>query len=144
MVYLITTGTKIHQATRKAISKRKPALMAAIRKFNSYCAKLAVLYKPEWAVPLPEPLPTKLTPLRESSNLMEDVWIARSTEDLPRWLEDVDVREGIRAMLKLDRCLEERRRLEYEADNLRRWFDRELGAVELALLSPASKSAMYF
>jgi hypothetical protein len=70
---------------------------------------------------------------------MEDVWITPSLGDVPRWLEDADVREGIRAMLRLDRCLEERRRLGYEADNLCRWFGRELHAVELALASPSSK-----
>jgi hypothetical protein len=38
-----TTGTKLHQQTRKAITKRKPALLAAIRKFNKYCDVLADL-----------------------------------------------------------------------------------------------------
>ena len=55
------------------------------------------------------------------------------------WLEDVDVREGIRAVLKMDRCLEERRRLGLEADNLCRWFGHELSAVEVALATPSSK-----
>jgi hypothetical protein len=65
----------------------------------------------------------------------------------PRWLTDVDVRKGIRAMLKSDRCLEERRRLGLEADNLCCWFGRELAAIELALRLPASTSIpqrMYF
>jgi len=54
------------------------------------------------------------------------------------WLEDRDVRTGIQAMLKVDRCLEERRCLGWEADNLCRWFGRELAAVELALRRPKS------
>ncbi|KAG6849090.1 hypothetical protein H0H93_011358, partial [Arthromyces matolae] len=104
-------GTKLHQATRKAISKRKPALMNAIRKFNGYCAKLASLHKAEWNIPVPEALPLELASLRESSLLHEDVWITKSEGDLPLWLKDVQVRQGIRALLKVDRCLEERRRL---------------------------------
>jgi hypothetical protein len=90
-------GTKLHQSTRKAISKRKPALMNAIRKYNKYCETLEALYNPEWDIPLPEPLPTQLAVLRDGSNLMEDVWITRAEGMVPRWLEDADVRDGIRS-----------------------------------------------
>ncbi|KAG6899356.1 hypothetical protein C0993_010997 [Termitomyces sp. T159_Od127] len=131
-------GTKLHQATRAAIKRRMPALMAGLRKYNDICATLAAMYKPEWAVPLPEPLPTELQPLRDASSLMEDVWISRPMEEVPRWLSDKEVREGIRAMLKTDRCAEERRRLEVEAANLSRWFGRELAAVEVALIDPST------
>ncbi|KAG6836659.1 hypothetical protein H0H93_005329 [Arthromyces matolae] len=133
-------GTKLHQATRKAISKRKPALMNAIHKFNGYCAKLASLHKAEWNIPVPEPLPLELTSLRESPLLQEDVWITKSEGDLPLWLTDVQVRQGIRALLKVDRCLEERRRLGIKADNMCRWFGRELCAVQVALSSPSNQS----
>lgn len=114
--------------------------MLAIRKFNTYCATLEGLYKPEWGVPLPEPLPTQLTLLRESPHLMEDIWITRSQGEVPIWLEVPEVREGIRCMLKADRCLEERRRLGIEADNICRWFGRELAAIELAI---ATSSSLY-
>jgi hypothetical protein len=107
--------------------------MAAIRKFNGYCATLATLYDPSWSIPLPRSLPTQLASLHDSSDLMEDVWITPTPGVLPAWLDDPDVREGIRAMLKVDRCLEERRRLGMEADNICRWFGRELAAVELAI-----------
>ena len=48
---------------------------------------------------------------------MEDVWITPMREKA-RWLEESEVREGIRAMLKQRRCLEERVCLGIEADNL--------------------------
>jgi hypothetical protein len=114
--------------------------MNAIRKFNKYCTTLETLYKPEWDIPLPELLPTQLAVLQDSSTLMEDVWIMPMDGQVPRWLEDVDVHEGIRAVLKMDRCLEERRCLGLEADNLCRWFGRELSVVEVALATPSSKS----
>lgn len=132
-------GTKLHQATRAAIKKRAPALMAGIKKYNDLCATLTSMYRPDWGIPLPEPLPNELKPLRDAPHLMQDVWISRPTEKVPRWLEDKNVRNGIRAQLKLDRCQEERRRLEVEAVNLMRWFGRELAAVELALSEPSSK-----
>jgi hypothetical protein len=132
------SGTKLHQHTRKAISRRKPALLAAIGKFNRYCAKLETLHDPAWSIPLPLPLPTQLAALRDSTSLMEDVWIVPSIGEVPRWLEDSDVREGIRAMLKLDRCREERQRLCSEAENLCRWLGREFLAIEQALRTPSS------
>ncbi|KAG6881236.1 hypothetical protein C0993_002278, partial [Termitomyces sp. T159_Od127] len=112
--------------------------MAGLRKYNDVCAMLATMYKPEWNVPLPEPLPTELQPLRDAPNLMEDVWISRPMEEVPRWLSDNAVRKGIRAMLKVERCTEELRRLHMEATNLSRWFGRELAAIELALMEPSN------
>ncbi|KAG2104683.1 uncharacterized protein F5147DRAFT_746521 [Suillus discolor] len=126
-------GTKLHQQTRKAIAKRQPALMTAIRKFNSYCEHLESLYDPSWGIPLPMALPTKLT-------LMEDVWITPSAGDIPRWLDDSDVRGGIRALLKHDQCQEEQQHLSIEAENLCHYFGDELCALELALSSDTTSA----
>ena len=88
-------GTKIHQNTQNAIAKRKPALLRAIRKFNNYWEQLAAMYQPEWELLLPDALPVKLNDLRNSPLLMEDVWINCTTPEVPRWLEEVEVRVGI-------------------------------------------------
>ena len=56
-------GTKLHQQTRKAITKRQPALMSTIHKYNNYCGQLSQLHNPTWAIPLPVPLPTTLVDL---------------------------------------------------------------------------------
>jgi hypothetical protein len=132
-------GTKLHQQTRNAMAKRKPALMNAIKKYNKYCETLERLHKPEWSIPVPEPLPRDLTQLRDGHELAEDVWIKPCSGTVPRWLEDSDVRDGIRAVLKQDRCKEERRRLDEETSNLNTWFGSQLAAVELAIRTPASE-----
>src|SRR5271170_8216007 len=111
-------GTKLHQHTQKAIARQKPALISALHKFNKYCETLETLYDPAWSIPLPQPLPTDLSELRNCTHLMEDVWVTPSDGNIPRWLEDPDIREGIRAMLKADRCLEEQGRIVMEAENL--------------------------
>ncbi|OSX55799.1 hypothetical protein POSPLADRAFT_1163054, partial [Postia placenta MAD-698-R-SB12] len=131
-------GTKIHQQTRKAIAKRTPALKTAIRKFNRYCESLKELKQPEWTITVPLPLPTDLDALRDDASLLADVWIDPSQAQAPRWLEDVDVRKGIRALLLGDRCLEERRRLGREADNICRWYGSELAAAKLALATSSN------
>jgi len=115
------------------MQRRTPALMAAIRKFNKYCDVLVKLSDPTANIPLPQHLKTDLSLLRDDPYLMEDVWVHPSTEAAPPWLTDTKVRKGIRAMLKVDRCMEEHRRLGREADNLSRWFGRELAAIELSI-----------
>ncbi|PPR07291.1 hypothetical protein CVT24_007353 [Panaeolus cyanescens] len=134
-------GTKLHQATRKSISKRAPALVRSIRKFNSYCETLCQLKPGSSTIPLPTPLPTTLDDLRSDPTLHQDVWMVPNspTETLP-WLEDSKVRDGIRAMIKIDRCNEERYRLGIESDNMCRWFGRELLAAEVALRDPQNDS----
>ncbi|PPR06800.1 hypothetical protein CVT26_003865 [Gymnopilus dilepis] len=136
-------GTKLHQQTRKAISQRQPSLISAIKRYNRYCEQLEELHDPSYKIPLPTALPTKLDDLRQDSNLMEDVWIELSEVETPLWLEDQDVRTGIRAKLKADRCKEEQRRLGWEADNLCRWFGREFAAVAVALRTPKNMYYIY-
>src|ERR1700675_686786 len=136
----LSTGTKLHQQPRKAISKHRPALMTAIRKFNKYCETLERLYDPTWKIPLPLPLSLQLATLRDQPGLMEDVWITPSSGKTPCWLGDADVRDGIRAMLKLDRCAEESKRLHREAANITQWLQHERDAVELVLSTPSCES----
>lgn len=77
-------GTKLHQQTRKAITKRKPALLAAIRKFNKYCITLSKLAELEEGEPtIPRPLPSELSILRDDPYLMEDVWVSPSMQAAP-------------------------------------------------------------
>ncbi|KAF4568584.1 hypothetical protein EYR40_010011 [Pleurotus pulmonarius] len=128
-----TIGTKIHQRTRNAITKRKPALLAAINKYNTLCGTLKKLHDPSWLVPLPKPLPTQLSALRDAQVLMEDIWITPYEVRIPRWLENVDIRNGIRAVQRVDRCTEEAKRLECEAQHLCLWLAAEAAAVRRAI-----------
>ncbi len=132
-------GTKLHQETRKKITRRKPALITAIKKFNGYCEQLRILCPVNSTIHRPEPLPLDLVALRQHPRLMEDVWIAPAVNSAPpRWLEDSNVRAGILAYHKSSRCQEEKKRCGIEADNMCRWFGEELAAIEVALRLPQS------
>ncbi|KAG2115165.1 uncharacterized protein F5147DRAFT_743657 [Suillus discolor] len=135
----VRTLLMLHQQTRKAIAKCQLALMTVICKFNSYLSSNCCISTPSWGVLLPTPLPTKLTDLRKDQTLMEDVWITPSVEDVPRWIKDTDVRDGIQVLLKQERCHEEQHCIGLKADNLCQWFGAELAVLELALHSPTSK-----
>ncbi len=90
---------------------------------------------------MPTKLSTDLVVLRDEPGLMEDVWLSPSPpSSQPLWLDDQNTRRAIRALLKADRCIQERQRLGREADNLRRWFGRRVAAIELALHRPESRS----
>ncbi|KAJ2931252.1 hypothetical protein H1R20_g5859, partial [Candolleomyces eurysporus] len=134
----MATGTKMHQALRSTMTKRTSTLNHAIENFNRERAKLVKLNKPHYQIPIPDELPTKLADLKKCSTLMESVWVAPVDESVHRWVYDADVREGIRAFLKLDRCTEEQRRLGEEADNMLRWHRMELSAIIAALQDPAN------
>ncbi|KAJ6553265.1 hypothetical protein B0H19DRAFT_1377852 [Mycena capillaripes] len=133
-------GTKLYQATRKAISKRQPALLKLIDRFNENCAKLETLCPVGCRIPIPVPLPTQLTVLRLDPSLHEDVCISPSPGRIPRWLNDDDVRDGIRSLHIIDRCREEAARLNLDRANLRLWLDEELSIVDNALFSHSDTS----
>ncbi|KAJ7739076.1 hypothetical protein DFH07DRAFT_752302, partial [Mycena maculata] len=121
-------GTKLHQSTRKAISKRQPSLLKAIKKFNAGCETLERLRPPQCNIPIPSPLSTQLNGLRNDPSLHEDVWISPSVGPIPRWLNDDDVRDGIRSLHVADRCAEE------EKEVVKRAIEMESG-VSLHLTS---------
>lgn len=73
---------------------------------------------------------------------MEDVWITPAPLEVPRWLDDEDVRDGIHAMHRIDRCEEEKRRIAHEVENIIGWLAREIAAVELALETPSRESSL--
>ncbi|KAH6902181.1 hypothetical protein BKA70DRAFT_1229224 [Coprinopsis sp. MPI-PUGE-AT-0042] len=136
-------GTKLHQKARANIQKHVPALTNAIKCFNKKIDHLSSLYQPEWNLPLPAKLPTDLGRLKDDPNLLTDVWISTSAEEVPLWLSDPELREAIAVMHSNDRCSEEQIRVGQEADNLRRWFRNEFLAVHVALLRETSSSISF-
>ncbi|KAJ7652941.1 hypothetical protein B0H17DRAFT_1163635 [Mycena rosella] len=125
--------TKLHQATRKVISKRQPALLRSIAKFNAYCVDLERVQPPGCPIPIPPPLSTQLNGLRDDPSLHEDVWITLAQGEIPRWLDNADVHDGIRALHSADRCAEETSRLNMERFNMANWLTQELSAFTLAI-----------
>ncbi|KAK1224570.1 hypothetical protein PQX77_012524 [Marasmius sp. AFHP31] len=123
-------GTRAHQLTRKNISRRAAAFENLIRKYNQHVTYLEQKHKPAYGIPVPSKLPTQLAALRdmETSHLWEDVSVTQS-ERPPEYLVNENSRREIRALLNLDRCAEERARLDAESKNLCTWYFRELQAL---------------
>ncbi|KIK94717.1 hypothetical protein PAXRUDRAFT_33373 [Paxillus rubicundulus Ve08.2h10] len=120
----------------------KPVLMAVVHKYSKYFHQLEDLHDSSYTLPLPKPLLTKLMELCSDQMLLQDVWISPSIREIPCWLEDVSVHNGICGLLKCDCCQEEQWRLGMEVDNMCHWFSIELSAIELALCLP--ENSMYY
>jgi hypothetical protein len=66
----------------------------------------------------------------------DDIWQDIGPDDAyddtepPLWLKDDGVRDGIKAMLELDRCDEEKPRLFHDCRALRYWLAEEWEAIE--------------
>jgi hypothetical protein len=129
----------MHQHVRSSMTKKTAALTTAVQRYNTECRALATMRPPGCQIPVPDPLPTTMVELKKDASLMENVWIEPVADDSHRWVHDQDVRDGIRAMLRLKRCEEERQRLGTEADNVLRWYRRELEAILAAISDPSSK-----
>jgi hypothetical protein len=121
-------------------------LLTAIRKFNAYCADFERLRPAGCLIPVPRPLSTALNGLRNDNDpvLHEDVWITPSTGTIPRWLDDDDVRDGIRSLHIADRCAEEALRLTLERQNLARWLAQERAIITRAIASSTGVLLSFF
>jgi len=68
----------------------------------------------------------------------DDLWAdltrhgAFQDKDAPKWLTDQPTKQGIRAMLELDRCKEELERLDHERGVMYRWLQLQKEQLHLA------------
>ncbi|KAJ6531047.1 hypothetical protein B0H19DRAFT_1082031 [Mycena capillaripes] len=115
----------------RAVGGKRESL--AITKFNAYCAQLEELQPLQCNLPIPSPLSTQLNGLRNDPTLYEDVWITLSVGQIPCWLDDSDVRDGIRSLHVVDRSIEEEERPKLESTNMSNWLTQELAIVSRAL-----------
>jgi len=71
--------------------------------------------------------------LEVEDRIWQDVGLKDDTDGVPCWLGDEAVREGISAMLDLDRAQEELAWVTMEHTNIQDWFRQEWQAVKAAL-----------
>ncbi|KAG6805487.1 hypothetical protein H0H92_015216, partial [Tricholoma furcatifolium] len=62
----------------------------------------------------------------------------------PLWLADDRVRDGIRAFLEHDRCIEEEERVRRECQSMRLWFMEEWSVVERAIDRAFNEGIRYY
>ena len=98
--------------------------------YNQLCTQLAALIHkgqaPTTAV-APKPIQRDgLFALDVDDDIWQDIGLDDGQDvEMPRWLSDDNVREGIRVLLEHDRCIEEERRILMERAAMQVWFREE-------------------
>ncbi|KAJ7190076.1 hypothetical protein GGX14DRAFT_580179 [Mycena pura] len=129
-----TSEKKRNDHTSDAIKKREPTIQKLINLYNDECKTIEQLISrrkaPKDSI-APEPLPKKgIFQLDVDDAIWRELGLNDDeTTARPRWLLDPKVRDGIRAMLKKDRCGEDSHRLLREREHLQIWFAFEWKVV---------------
>jgi hypothetical protein len=83
-------------------------------------------------------------------NVDDDIWqdIGLNDDNIegsaPAWLCDENTRKGIKALLELDRCIEEEEHLSKERCVLQEWFMKEWEIVQIVLSSLANDPGIQY
>ena len=113
------------------------SITAAVHKYNGLVRTLKTLVAAGKAPPnavVPREIKLEgLFKLDVDHDIWQDLGFEESEgQELPRWLADEKVREGIRCRLELDRCVEEQTRLQWETCALQEWFMMEWETLQHA------------
>ncbi|KAJ8502688.1 hypothetical protein ONZ45_g11521 [Pleurotus djamor] len=125
--------------TSSAASKREPAILSSVKKFNTLIDEMNSLIR-RGKAPARAKVPDKMPlsglfdldiddPIWRDAGLIDD----HDNDPIPPWLGDQAVIDGISGMLLDDRCEEERLRLIHEATALRHWFAKEWQVLSQSL-----------
>jgi hypothetical protein len=123
---------KLEAHTNQQIKRKEPGIQTLARKYNTICQSLEEKIKSEKAplgaiAPLPIEM-DNLFKLDVDDDIWQDIGLTDDNDedlDIPAWLGDECVRTGIKSLLELDRCTEERRRLISECISMRQWLREE-------------------
>lgn len=113
-----TNAQKTGTHTQSAITHCAKNIIAILQQYNTSCAVLTKMIKskrvPKHTV-APLPIPAEcLFCLDVDDEVWQDIGLDDMHPDAtlpPKWLSDINIWEGIRGMLELDRCIEEKGQL---------------------------------
>ncbi|KAL6297842.1 hypothetical protein BKA93DRAFT_820642 [Sparassis latifolia] len=124
-------NNKLSTHAESSIKHCEPGILRLTKTYNELCKQMDTLIKqrkaPHFAV-APQPIQSNgLFKLDVDDDIWQDVGLddEQDVVEVPRWLGDDAVREGIKNRLLLDRCLEEEDWLQEERCSLQEWFEEE-------------------
>ncbi|KAG6826001.1 hypothetical protein H0H92_001556 [Tricholoma furcatifolium] len=143
---------KINEHTAASVKRRDPSISKLAWTYNSLQKKLVELIDKGRAPPgavVPQKIEMKgLFALDVDDSIWQDTGLTGDASDIdttpPPWLADDSVRDGIRALLELDRCMEEDARLKQEFSNIRLWLSEEWDIVNSASEKADTEGVAYF
>lgn len=120
-----------------AVNRKNPSIQQNVKNYNDLCKEIVNLIKHDvslWNKAPPVPInPDTLYSAQMDKNIWQDCRLDNEESgEIPAWLADEGVREGIRLMLALDRCNKERVQLIDKCCLLQEWFMEEWACVVAA------------
>ncbi|KAG6822999.1 hypothetical protein H0H92_011799 [Tricholoma furcatifolium] len=143
---------KVNDHTEASVKRRDPSITKLAGIYNELQTQLEAMVAkgvaPPGALP-PQKIPTKgLFALDVDDTIWQDVGL---TDDMgsinvtpPAWLADDRVRDGIRAFLEHDRCIEEEERVRHECQSMRLWFMEEWSVVNRAIDTATNEGLRHY
>ncbi|KAL0565895.1 hypothetical protein V5O48_016120 [Marasmius crinis-equi] len=134
-----TNEAKLHSQIAHSVKRKDPSIQKVARSYNMVVRKLKDMIERKRCprnVTAPREIPMdKLFALDVDDEIWEDVGLTDEWDrpELPAWLADDQVRDGIRGLLQWDRAREEIARLRVERDAMQAWFAEEWAVVQDAL-----------
>ncbi|THH19108.1 hypothetical protein EUX98_g8836 [Antrodiella citrinella] len=109
-----------------AMAKHQGTISMYARKYNVMCKEMQSLITkgqaPKNAIALLEIKLEGLFKMDIDHSIWHNLGFNDADVEVPRWLADESIRNGIRYWLELDRCEEELDRLRFERCGLQEWF----------------------
>jgi hypothetical protein len=132
---------KLEKHAQTQLKRKEPGIQATAKKYNQLCLDLKKIIDnhgaPRGAI---SPLPIALDGLFKldiDDDIWQDIGLTSETDDMteiPAWLGNIGVRDGIKALLEHDRCVEEMKRVKHERVCMQEWFKEEWEVVEEAIV----------
>lgn len=144
------TDAKLKTHIEDAVKRRDPSIQQLVREYNRLCVQMKTLIgqkkAPKNAVAPAEIDPKGIWALDVNDDIWQDVGLDDEDNETepPLWLKSETVRNGIKAMLELDRCDEEKPRLFHECRALQYWLSEEWDVVGSAMAEAAENGKCFF
>ncbi|KAH6886114.1 hypothetical protein BKA70DRAFT_1377276 [Coprinopsis sp. MPI-PUGE-AT-0042] len=140
---------KLHGHLQSQINRHQTGIISTLSRYNSLCNEMTKLVQtgkaPKGAIP-PLPLAREtLFSLDVDNPIWDDTGLddAEDRPDAPLWLSNKEVREGIKALLIVERCEEELARLKTECRALHQWVREEWDLLIQGLVLIDEESIQY-
>jgi len=129
ILILLYSESRLQDQIQSSISKQQPGIVALMNRYNQMCHDLQRMITqgqaPTNAV-APRVLQREsLFKLDVDDPIWDDSGLEEQTGDIPPWLGDEEVQEGIKAWLVINRGKEELERLIVKGENMQRWMRDE-------------------
>jgi len=141
---------KLEKHAQTQLKRKEPGIQSTAKKYNKLCSDLSkMIDKGKAPRGATAPLLIKLDGLFKldvDDDIWQDIGLTDETDDIleiPAWLGNNSVRDGIKALLEDDRCVEEMKRVKHERVCMQEWFQEEWVVVQVAIKKTTDVNVLF-